>query len=397
MSHLLKLIRLESANSALAFRKKPYGSGDRESFLVDILALANAQVAGPRHLVLGVADSVGGDRLIKGVDGHSLASMAERYQRAIDDSIEPALKISMRSATVAGRTLAVIALRDCQEQPYVLRKTISKRLRKGDGWIRRGVHQARLSRADLAAMFGGKAPAPTRRCEIQLVFDGSATSTSLELPALPLSKKPSEVARDRIQGLLEARQAAHERLGKTDTWLDRLAYARVHGADQPYEKASVESLLVKMDKSARDNEAADLYYEHELRAHKVNLLAVNIGDGPLHDAKIIVDVPAIDGVGVADRVYPALNVADDEAAGDYPEVRSDMKGWRIVARLDHIGAGERRTVFEQPLRLLLRPPAAGKTVTIAYTVSGRELRVPQTGSLILRVAEERRRRLIARN
>lgn len=389
MSKLIDLVRYESANSTLAFRKRPYGAKDREKLLVDMLALANARVAGPRFLVLGVNDEVGGKRQLKGVSKSALANMIASYQQAVDDCIEPTLSISMRSLEIKDRTLAVIVLRECEQQPYVLRRDVSERLRKGDGWIRRGAHQTRLGRADLKSMFSSQTLAGVMGCEVQVIFDGAALSPSLSLPVLPLTKRPSELARARIHGLLEAKKAAHERLGKTDTWMDRLAYARLHGADQPYETQTPMSLLAQLGKTEQENAAADEYYEHELRAHMINLLAINIGDGPLRRASVLVEIPEVPGVAVAGRIYPPVGKTADEVPAGYPKVESHKGQTRILAQLGPVDPGARVPVFVQPLRLMLREPAAGIKLPIKYTLSGTELREPITGSLTVTITESR--------
>ena len=391
MSKLEQLICSEIANSALAFREAAYERGEREALLMDILALANAQVPGPRLLVLGVRDEVGGKRKLRGVNRERLAQLMSSYQRAVAEYIEPAVSFSMRTLTIQERTVAVIVLRDCDDQPYVVRKGLSQRVRKGDGWIRRGCQQTRLGRADLEAMFESPTLAGSVGCDLQVVFTGAALTPRLTLSALPLGKKPSELAGDRIRGLLEAKQAAHEQLGQTDTWLDRLAYARVHGADQPYETQTPESLLVQLSRTKDDNAAADQYYENELRAHKVNIALINVGDGPLHGATVVVEIPEMPGVDVARRLYSAPGTPDEGVPAGYPPIESGPHGLRVSSEVGRVEAGGRVTVFQQPLRLLLRQAAVGRNLPIHYAVSGRQLTKPLTGSLHVQITEETQR------
>ena len=385
MSKLTDIVRYENANSTLAFRAVPFDAEDREALLIDVLALANARASGPRILVLGVRDEVGGKRGLKGVKKKNLAPLIAAYQATIDEFVEPQLSLSMRTEVIQGRTLAVITLQDCAGQPYVLKKNLSQRLRKGDGWIRKGTHQTRIGRVDLESMFSAGTITVRVGCKIQVVFEGSSLSPSVELPVLPLSNKPSVLARRRIHSLLEAKQAAHERLGKTDTWLDRLAFARVHGADQPYETQSPVSLLTQLAKSDEENKAADQYYENELRAHKINLTVANSGDGPLNSASIVVEIPEEAGVSVAERIYTPVGAPSDDIAVGYPAMKSVKGQTRIVAQLGRIDAGARLPAFRQPIRLLLREPAASKKLSINYQLFGKELREPMSGSLTITV------------
>ena len=391
MSKLKDLVQFENANSALALRRTPYEMEDRESLLIDVLALANAPVSRSRLLVLGAYDKGGAKRRLKGVDRGALPTLIESYQRTVDDFVEPALNLSMKSVVIQNRTLAIIILRECDNQPYVLSKNVSERLRKGDGWIRRGVNQTRLGRADLKNMFRTQTLTGTMGCELQVVFEGSALSSTLELPVLPVSKKPSELARERIHGLLKAKKAAHERLGKTDTWMDRLALARMHGADQPYETQSPMTLLSQLGQTEKDNEAADRYYEYELRAHKVNFAVVNMGDGPLNSGSVILEIPDIDGVAVAARIYPPVGVPDTDIPEGYPKVELGKGRIQLLAQLGQVGPGMRLTVFRQPIRLMLREPALGKNLPITFKIFGKELRDPITGSLQVSVTDSTER------
>ena len=391
MSKLKDLVQFENANSALAFRRTPYEAEDSETLLIDVLALANAPVSGSRFLVLGAYDKAGAKRRLKGVDRNAVPRLIESYRQTVNDYVEPALKLSLRSIAIQNRTLAVIVLHDCENQPYILSQNVSGRLRKGDGWIRRGVHQTRLGRADLKNMFRTQTLTGTMGCELQVVFEGSALSPNLELPVLPVSMKPSELARQRIHGLLEAKKAAHERLGKTDTWMDRLAFARIHGADQPYETQSPMTLLSQLEQTEKDNEAADHYYENELRAHKVNFAVVNLGDGPLNSGSIIFEMPEMDGIAIAERIYPPVGVPNNAIPEGYPKVEKGKGRIQIMAQLGRVDPGVHLTVFGQSLRLMLREPALRKNLPIQFQIFGKELREPVTGSLNVTVTESTER------
>lgn len=387
MSKLEDIVRFETANSGLAFRKSPYGKGERDSLLIDVLALANARVDGPRLLVLGVRDEVGGKRGLKGVNSKVLPKMFASYKHIVGDCIEPALEISLRTVAIQERTLAVLVLRDCGDQPYLLSKDVSQELRKGDGWIRRGGHQSRLGRDDMRGMFRTQTQIEAAVCEMQVAFDGATPTSTIELPVLPLTSKPSDQARKRIHGLLEAKKAAHDRLGRTDTWVDRLAFARVHGADQPYETQSPLSLLEQLGQSEEEHAAADQYYEYELRAHKLNLAVVNLGDGPLSNATLTVDVPTVDGVEVADHIYPPVGVDAADVGPGYPGVDLDEDGAHVAAAIDRVNPGARVQAFRRSLRLLLREPAANTSLTLRYTLTGKGLKNPVTGELRINVTE----------
>lgn len=381
MSKLKDLIRYENANSALAFRTVPYGAEEREPLLVDILALANARISGTRVLVLGVDDELGGERRLDGVDLKAVARLAKSYKQTIREFVQPVLDTSISSLVIDDRTLAVIVLRDCESQPYVLGQDLSADLRAGSSWIRRGSGQVRLEPNDVNNLFKSESATGAEECALQVFFEGPKDALRLKLPALPLSSRPSELARERIEGQLEAKKAAHDRLGATDTWLDRLTFARLHGPDEPYKTQTQVSLLVELGQTDKENEVADKYYEYELRAHLINLVVVNSGNRPLNGASIVVDIPVKDGIAIADRIYPPVGIGAEDIPQGYPRISFGAQRTQIVAKLGCLEPGARVKVFQQPLRLLLREPAIGEHLPVNYTMLGEELNEPFIGSL----------------
>ncbi len=385
MSKLTDLIRYENANSALAFRATPYAPDDHEALIVDLLALANARVTGSRVLVLGVEDEVGGVRRIQGVERKALEGLGAAYSKTAREYIRPSLRFSLNSLHVDDRVLAVIVLKDCDDKPYALGRDLSGSLCAGTTWIRRGSRQDRLDPPDLAKLFGKKFSTGRSEKAVTVGFEGTQMPTRVSLPALPLSRMPSELARERIEGQLESRKAAHERFGATDTWLDRLTFARLNGADKPYKTQTQVSLLIELGQTEKDNEAADRYYEYELRAHLVNLVIENSGDDTLNGASVVISIPVMDGIGVADRIYPPVGIEIGDVPKGYPKVDFGERQIQVVTKIDQLESGARQKLFRQPLRLMLREPAVGRNLPINYTVLAGELREPVSGSLTVAV------------
>ena len=153
------------------------------------------------------------------------------------------------------------------------------------------------------------------------------------------------------------------------------------------------SLLVQLGQTDTENEVADKYYEYELRAHLVNLVIANTGSGPLTGVSIVVDIPVMSGVAIADKIYPPVGVGPDEIPQGYPNISFGPKKTQIASKLGAIEPGSRVKVFKQPLRLLLREPAVGKKLRINYTVLGKELSEPLIGSLQVAVTKSDERHM----
>ena len=68
MNSLVKIARSATSGTATQFRKSEYGDGGIRSFLRDVLAMANASVDGPRHIVVGVEFDSKGRKLVHNVE-----------------------------------------------------------------------------------------------------------------------------------------------------------------------------------------------------------------------------------------------------------------------------------------------------------------------------------------
>ena len=172
----------------------------------------------------------------------------------------------------------------------------------------------------------------------------------------------------------------------TPTQIDRLVHAKIFGGDEPYEKRSSSSLVRQLETAEQEHEAADRYYEFEIRAHKVNVSLANVGDATLENASLVLDFPRIEGVGVADGIHgaPGGNAVTPEG---YPVVDVGSRTIRVQSSVGQIQRGATVKAFAQPLRVWCREPAAGKTLPIDYVLHGRGLREPIAGTLRIHVAE----------
>jgi hypothetical protein len=382
MARLEDLARFENANSALAFREAAYGPGDAAQFLQDALALANAEVDGPRFLFVGVRDRVGGERAFPGVTADAIAEMRRVLPALLARAIEPPFKLALRALTVDNTTLALLCFSECDNAPYLTRRSTAG-LPAGVGWLRRGTRQAQLTRIDLERLFAQRrrhAPAPI---DVSIAFAGNPPRQELELPVLDLAELPSAVAASRLRRMLEAKEDAKNVLGRTETRFDRLLHAQIFGMEQAYEPHSDESLRVMIARVTDDYADADRHYELAVRAHALELVACNRSSVALECVMVRLRLPNIAGLGVADRLYSATGGA--EPPRSYPSVHVSERVIDIEASLGSLPAGATAPLFREPPRLTLRAPAAGKTIALDYVVHARELREPLRDSLVIRI------------
>jgi hypothetical protein len=381
MDRLTSLVSYEPANSALAFRERVWT--DRAELLRDVLALANAEVTGPRFLFIGVRDGVGAKRALVGLGPDAIADLKKTLAPLIANAIEPPLTIGVRALTVAGAALAFVCLTECDDPPYLLRKSVAG-LAAGSGWQRRGTQQARLLRSDLRRLFERRAAGTIRTIDARVGFAGVSLLDDLELPVLELDALPSALAAQRLRRLLEAKSDARETLGRTVTHLERLVHARLFGAERTYESHSDESLKLLIDNAELEYRAADEHYSFEIRAHKLDLAVRNSSNVALANAMLRLELPRIAGIGVAAKLYSPTGTQPPAAAA-YPLVSAGARTIEIEGELGTIPAVTTLRAFREPPRLWVRAAALGKTIPLDYTLHARELREPLRDTLVIRV------------
>jgi hypothetical protein len=383
MAKLEDIALFESANSAVAFRGRAYAPSDAARFLSDVLALANAEVDGPRFLFVGVRDVAGSERSFPGVDAEAMSLMRRTLPALLARSVEPPFKIVLRALKIRGATVALLCLSECNNPPYLLRKNVAG-LPAGVGWLRRGTRQAQLTRADLQRLFERRAGSAPAAADVKVVFAGEPPREDLELPVLDLAELPSAIAAGRLRQMLEAKNSAKEVLGRTETRFDRLMHAQIFGVERPYESHGDESLRLMIDKAKVEHAVADRHYELAVRAHKLDLVVCNRGSVALDSVMLRVRLPNLPGIGVADRLYSATGV-DSDTGGAYPLVTVGKHVIDVDAAIGSLAPGASVAAFGEPPRLWLREPAAGKSIALDYTLHAHGLAEPIRDTLILRV------------
>ncbi|MGD8341216.1 MAG: ATP-binding protein [Gammaproteobacteria bacterium] len=398
MTTLAHLIRYESPHSGLAFRESLYGPGDDDKVVADCLALANADLNGRRFLILGVDADGAEPRELTGVDRNELASFRRRFKRLIARCIEPELPATVRAVELDGCLIGYVRIEQCDSPPYLASCSLGKKLQAGQGYVRRGARNYPLRRADLQRMFTGArtpAEAPPEKAveappentleappQVVVAFAGDEPAASLTLPPLSVSKLPSELAAERLKGMLEMHDRSRERLGQTESRLTRLMHTKLYGAEVPFQKHSDDSLVSALKNVDIDYSAADAHYLYEVRAHRMNLIIRNESDVTLHDVVLNVTMPRVEGTGIADRVY-AEDLPDERASAGYPQISSGTRTISVAAALDALYPGQRALAFAEPVRFWARPEAEGKAVPLDFELVAEELTAPIKGSLIV--------------
>lgn len=385
MSSLEKIIRSRPAGPSVAFRERAFGSVERHGLVRDILGLANAMVDEPRYLIMGVRDGGPDDRSFIGISDEELDDAYELYQTQLSRYIEPALKIDLETMELDGVPIAILALNDCAEQPYLLKENLSNSMREGSGWIRRAAQPRRIRRKDLQQLFEKTALSPAHHPTIQIGFTGEGHEEEITLTVLDLSELPSAVAGEKYRKLLDAKQASQGVGGKSTTRLERLVHAREFGGTQPYHRTSETSLMRRLDATEEEYHWADDYYVYETRTHQLNLNLANIGEVGLRDGLLTLEFPHVEGFGISEYIRIGPDSGNHEPPAGYPTIETREHNIRVQAKVPSVPRRSTVPAFSQPLRVWVRETLAGRTLPVDYRFHSESLREPVVGTLRIHV------------
>jgi len=308
MDELDDLIKFENENTRLDFKLTEYTKPEYSAFLKDIISMANANTSESRYIIIGLKPKSDGDRGIIGIKNE--LTDPGTYQQLINENIDPELYVEYNAYRFEDKILGVFKIPNCINQPYLMKKDYGDKLRKGDGFIRKGTHQTRITRVDLDNFYGSRANLGLFSGEILIGFKGTNYSDTLELKALSNLNFPSEIQKAKITSILNKKKAEKEKLEKfgiKDNLFDiRDTLARSFvpfGGGIPYENRNIETLEKNLKNVSKTYREEDYYYVFEKKSYKINLELINLGTRYIEDATIQIYIKKEEGLLIADQKY----------------------------------------------------------------------------------------------
>ena len=184
---------------------------------------------------------------------------------------------------------------------------------------------------------------------------------------------------------IDARKAAHS-VNVEDTGFARLLHARLYGNERPYQDHGINTLVEGYNTVLDKYSADDDYYFFETQALKLNFSIVNTGHVPLENVSVLLNVPWADQFRTADRLYgprsKPVSAKESELMG-YPRVKRYQSAVQIKQEIPRLEPDEANCLYEQALRISVKPELAGKKVAIRYSVLADGFDRPEEGRLKL--------------
>jgi predicted HTH transcriptional regulator len=117
MTEFDDLIKFENESTGVDFKAKQYVK--HEDLLKDLIAMANANVTGDRHVIVGMKHLPDGNRKFWGINQNEFVDSATYHQLA-RENIEPEIHFDYSPYEFEGHLLGVLRVYNCNDQPYMI-------------------------------------------------------------------------------------------------------------------------------------------------------------------------------------------------------------------------------------------------------------------------------------
>jgi hypothetical protein len=377
MTNLEDIIRYENESTYLDFKSIQYKRHTHESFLKDILSMANADYFGSKYIVTGVKPNGDGTRDILGIVETIIDEAT--YQQLIEENIEPSLSITYTPFMLDSHLLYVFTISNTIDQPYMLKKDFGN-LKKGQMFIRKGSTQLPVLRADINRMLSQKNENLVTNDSISVKFeDGSDQKTLTPITGIDL---PSNYQLNDVQREIKKRKAPPD--------LSRAITGIIHHFPLPgrYDRLTDEQLQERLKKIPEIYWEDDLHYLFEKKGSLLNFEIRNNGAGYVEDASIKVVIPKSQGLIVAERIYKQqrrdhLGYINSSMFGeidtqnmDYPTVEITETAYVITQAIGNLKHHIPEIVFRQPVRMHFSDVLYDSTIILQITIFGKNLKAP---------------------
>lgn len=385
MDELLDLILYENENTRLDFKRDEYKKDDYVSLLKDVMSMANAFSTQERFIVIGLKPKSIEDRGIKGIDGE--LTDAATLQQLVYENIEPEISIDYFPFFLENTKLGIIKMENCTNPPYLMKKDYgngNKKLFKGEGFIRKGTHQTRLVRNDFDKYVQNKVDEKYFNDNIELTFIADQLKNQIKLISIDDIKIPSQIQKIKIQSILDKKREEKERyksMGMGNVNFDSISNsmdymnAALTGGGVPYRSRSIETLEKNLENVEKTYYKHDLYEIFEKNSTKCNISIFNSGHKYIEEASLIVKIPKLDGLIVADQIYKE---PDDFSIHTnsfrYPEVTNDENFYIIRVVVGDIKHQLNQELFEVPLRVFASQKVTQKSFKISCELYAKNIK-----------------------
>lgn len=391
MRDIEEIIEFENENTSLDFKVKQYVKGNYESFLKDIISMANGKSNDRKLIIIGIKHKPNGEKEILGVEKDFIDDAT--YQQLIHENIEPEIKLSYSPFTFKNKNLGIFELFNCSDKPYMMKKDF-KNLRRGDSFIRKGSHQTRVTRKDIDYFISNKIGEKSFNGEVDINFLENGKK-ELVLKSISELNYPSDEAAEKIKTILKKKEANLS--AQTDFPILMMDQDIPMIGGTPYENRSTTTLKENIKNVKKTYEEDDLNYLFEDKSNRLNFTLKNNGEEYIEDASIKVIIEKSESILVADRIYEKpdnrswIHKMNETPLGPswlsthYPDVSDTENEYVIFENVGNLKHLIKIEAFEVPIRIFTHPNGIGKSIKIKVSLYGKNLQKPISEELTIKI------------
>jgi hypothetical protein len=349
----------------------PFHAIDRESLVREVIALANADLPGPRYLVFGVNRGAMEGRGIVGIAAPAMATLKKAH-RLISGLVDPVLHLAFVFDRIDGKTVGALEIDGCNDAPYTVRQDFSDGLAKGRSWIRDGGTLRLADTIELEQVRERVAAQKSWDLEIGLGDRSDRDMLCVEVP--DTSEPPSARFREEVKETIDWKEKARDLIGTVNTQVLRLFHVRQNGVDVEFDPRGTGTLRGVYELAGDECAEADAYYYFEEKALKLNLTICNREEDRLEDVHLSLAFPRLPGLEVADRLRAdpdGKRTALEVGFLEYPEVEHREDRTVVRGSLGALDPTRPQRAFDCDLRLAVGQAMRGKKIAIQYTLRAR--------------------------
>jgi len=395
MEEINELILFENENTRLDFKRDEYRKENYSSFLKDVISMSNANSKEDRYILIGLKPKSEDERGLIGIQGELTDSAI--LQQLVYENIEPEISLDYLPYKHEKYLIGVLKISNYNNPPYLMKKDYGNgknKLYRGEGFIRKGTHQTRLTRKDYDRFTKQKNDDKYFKDEVEFTFVTNDLTNEILLKSIDDIKWPSQIKKEKIQRILkEKREKAdsYEKLGLPSNLLltNEISWiSSPFGGSKSYEQRDIPTLEKNLENVEETYQDHDYYEISENQSNKCNIIIHNKGYTYIEDASIIVKIPKLKGLYIAEKIYndPDNNSVIKEnllSSNNYPKITIKDNFYIIESSIGNIKHQKKQDAFNLEIRVFADTELENKEFNIFCELYAKNIKVSIQKELLI--------------
>ena len=273
MQPIEDIIQYENESTSVEFKAVQYEKASFAELIKDIMAMANATIEGPKYIIVGVKNIPSGTNKLLGIPTTEFVDSAT-YQQLIRANIEPDVSFEYLPVHVEEKLFGVFRISATPDKPYMMRKDYQPH-QKGDAFIRKGDHVARVTRSDIELMIKNR-NIEDFSSRVFISFSEESVLKTRSFKRLQNYIAPSVTRLQKLEQLIAQKEQASQYSSQIEAIYRSFTIPTFSLFDEvPDEQCSIDDLKKRLKNVKSDYRTEDAYDLFERHAHLLELFIIN--------------------------------------------------------------------------------------------------------------------------